>query len=93
MTSISEAGSSEPVVTRPVGPPHRLAEWYLAHPSTDDGATQESEVGTKQHCACRSSAWQEAEVLRTRIEGLRRPRARRPLTDAVEKVDPNTDDM
>src|SRR5262245_40434467 len=31
-------------------------------------------IGTKQHCAYRSSAWREAEVLRTRSEGLGRPR-------------------
>src|SRR5262245_6449977 len=38
-----------------------------------------SSCGTKQYCGCRSSAWPQAEVLRTRIEGLRSPRARRPL--------------
>ena len=29
--------------------------------------------GTKQHCGCRSSAWPEVEVLRTRIEGPQEP--------------------
>jgi len=30
-------------------------------------------LGTKQHCGCRSSAWPEVEVLRTRIEGSQEP--------------------
>jgi len=29
--------------------------------------------GTKQHCGCRSSAWPEVEVLRTRIDGSQEP--------------------
>ena len=33
-----------------------------------------SAFGTKQDCGCRSSVWPEAEVLRTRIEGLKNPR-------------------
>src|SRR5262245_62910367 len=32
-----------------------------------------SVLGTKQHCGCRSSAWPEVEVLRTRIEGSQEP--------------------
>jgi Cupin domain len=36
--------------------------------------------GTQEPCRRRSPAWPQAEVMRTRIEGLKSPRSRRPLT-------------
>src|SRR5215510_3654291 len=50
-----------------------------------------SGIGTQEPCRHRSPAWPQAEVLRTRIEGLRSPRARRALTHSRTRHTPEGD--
>src|SRR5262245_50569820 len=46
--------------------------------------------GTKQHCGCRSSAWPKAEVLRTRIEGPRKPAGEAAFDDPFQSSTPRS---